>query len=283
MIAFLGMGLLGSNFARAALRRGEQVHVWNRSVARSRPLEADGARVFTDAAGAVRGASRVHIALSDDAAVEAVLAQAGPGFEPGAIIVDHTTTSPDGARARHERFSNRRPAFQHVPVFMGPQNALDSTGIMLISGDLEQVERLRPELEKMTGKLVYLGPEPERAAKFKLLGNLFLMFMTAGVGDMLSLGKALGIEAQDAAKLFDMFNPALTMPARVARILTPGVVPSWELQMARKDARLMLEAADAAAVPLSILPSIAAVMDSFIARGCAHDDWTVIARKALGT
>jgi len=282
MIAFLGTGLLGSNFARAALRRGEQVQVWNRSIERARPLEAEGARVFAQAADAVRGASRVHIALSDDAAVEAVLAQALPGVEPSAIIVDHTTTSPSGARARYERFAGKRPAFQHAPVFMGPQNALEATGVMLISGAAAQVERLRPELAKMTGKLVELGPEPDRAAKFKLLGNLFLMFMTAGVGEVLSLAKALGIEAQDAAMLFDVFNPGATLPARVARILAPGANPSWELQMARKDARLMLEAADAGGVPLQVLPSIAAIMDSYIAAGAAHEDWTVIARSALG-
>jgi 3-hydroxyisobutyrate dehydrogenase len=281
MIAFLGMGLLGSNFARAALRRGEQVSVWNRTAARARALEADGVRVFTDPADAVRGASRVHIAVSDDAVVEAVLAQAEPGFEPGAIIIDHTTTSPDGARARYERFRGRPQAFQHAPVFMGPQNALEASGTMLISGDAAQVERLRPALEKMTGKLVYLGSEPERAAKFKLLGNLFLIFMTAGVGEMLSLGKALGVTAEDTVQLFDMFNPGLTLPARAARVLTANAAPSWELQMARKDARLMLEAADAAAVPLATLPSIAALMDRFIARGRAHDDWTVIARAAL--
>jgi 3-hydroxyisobutyrate dehydrogenase len=282
MIAFLGTGLLGSNFARAALRRGEQVSVWNRTAERARPLAADGARVCTDAADAVRGAQRVHIALSDDAAVESVLAQAARGFEPGAIIVDHTTTSPGGARARYERFRGTPQAFQHAPVFMGPQNALEATGAMLISGDPAQVQRLRPALEKMTGKLVDLGPEPDRAAKLKLLGNLFLMFMTAGVGEVLSLGKALGIDAHDAVKLFDVFNPGATLAARAARVLADDAPVSWELQMARKDARLMLEAADAAGVALAVLPSIAALMDGAIARGRAHDDWTVIARRALG-
>lgn len=282
MIAFLGTGLLGSNFARAALRRGEQVSVWNRTPERARPLAADGARVCTEAADAVRGASRVHIALSDDAAVDAVLAQAAPGLERGAIIVDHTTTSPGGARARYERFRGTPNAFQHAPVFMGPQNALEATGTMLISGDSAQLQRLRPELEKMTGKLVDLGPEPDRAAKLKLLGNLFLMFMTAGVGEVLSLGKALGIDAADAVKLFDVFNPGVTLPARAARVIAPHAAPSWELQMARKDARLMLEAADGAGEPLALLPGIAALMDAAIARGHAHDDWTVFARRALG-
>jgi 3-hydroxyisobutyrate dehydrogenase len=99
---------------------------------------------------------------------------------------------------------------------------------------------------------------------------------------VLSLGKALGIDAQDAVKLFDVFNPGVTLPARAARVITSHATPSWELQMARKDARLMAEAADAAGVPLAVLPSIAALMDAAIARGRAHEDWTVFARTALG-
>jgi 3-hydroxyisobutyrate dehydrogenase len=281
MIAFFGTGLLGSNFVRAALRRGEQVNVWNRSAQKGKALEAFGARAFTDAAEAARGASRIHLTLSDDDAVDAVLELARPGFGSGAVIVDHTTTSAVGARARARRFASGNPGFAHAPVFMGPQNALEATGVMLISGEPALVSRLRPELEKMTGKLVDFGPEPERAAAFKLLGNLFLMFTTAGVGETLALGKALGIAPEDAARLFDIFNPGLTLPARVARVLAADTAPpSWELQMARKDARLMLEAAEQAAVPLSVLASIASVMDGFIAAGHAHADWTVIASAA---
>ncbi|MBD0288676.1 MAG: NAD(P)-dependent oxidoreductase, partial [Flavisolibacter sp.] len=33
MKAFLGMGLLGSNFVRAMLQKGEEVQVWNRTAA----------------------------------------------------------------------------------------------------------------------------------------------------------------------------------------------------------------------------------------------------------
>jgi 3-hydroxyisobutyrate dehydrogenase len=35
-------------------------------------------------------------------------------------------------------------------------------------------------------------------------------------------------------------------------------------------------------VPLAVLPAIAAEMDRWIARGHAGDDWTVIAKDALG-
>jgi 3-hydroxyisobutyrate dehydrogenase len=282
MIAFFGMGLLGSNFVRAARARGESVHVWNRSPGKARALEELGAEAFDDPAAAARGALRVHLTLSDDAAVDDVLARALPGLAPGAIVVDHTTTSPAGTRARAERLAAQQVEFLHAPVFMGPQNAREQTGVMLASGDRTRFERLRPELEKMTGKLVFLGEDPGQAASFKLLGNLFLMFVTAGLAETLTLGKALGVPAEEAVKLFDVFNPGLTLPARIARVLGANFSqPSWELQMARKDARLMLEAARENAESLAVLPSIAELMDRFIARGHAHDDWTVIAKDAL--
>ena len=282
MIAFFGMGLLGSNFVRAYRRRGEEVHVWNRTAARARALEADGATAFDDPAEAARGAERIHVTLSDDAAVDEVLERARPGFAPGVVIVDHTTTSPTGTRARAERWNERGVAFQHAPVFMGPQNALEGSGLILVSGDAARVERLRPALEKMTGKLVYFGPEPERAASFKLFGNLFLMFMTAGVSEVLMLAKALDVKPEDTAALFEAFNPAVTVGARLKRMLDGNFSsPSWELAMARKDARLMLEEGERHGVPLPMLPAIAATMDRFIDRGHAHDDWTVIAKDAL--
>jgi 3-hydroxyisobutyrate dehydrogenase len=134
----------------------------------------------------------------------------------------------------------------------------------------------------MTGKLVYLGPEPERAASFKLFGNLFLMFMTAGVAEVLTLAKALDVKPEEAGALFEVFNPAVLLGARVQRILGGDFAnASWELSMARKDARLMLEEGERHGVPLPMLPAIAATMDRFIERGHGHDDWTVIAKDAL--
>jgi len=282
MIAFFGMGLLGSNFVRALRRRGEEVQVWNRTAARARALEAEGARALDDPAAAARGAARIHLTLSDDAAVDDVLERARPGFTAGVVIVDHTTTSATGTAARAHRWADRGVAFQHAPVFMAPQHALESTGIMLASGDRARFDALQPELARMTGKLVYLGPEPERAAGFKLLGNLFLMHMTTGITEMFGLGKALGIPAPEAAKLFDVFNPAPLLPSRVKRVLEADFAhPSWELAMARKDARLMIEEAERGHHPLHVMPAIAELMDRYLARGHAHDDWTVIGKDAL--
>lgn len=282
MLAFLGMGLLGSNFVRALRKRGEQVQVWNRSAEKAQALAEVGAVPITDPAHAVRGASRIHVTLSDDAAVDEVLERARPGFTKDVIVVDHTTTSPAGTRARAERWAKHGVAFQHAPVFMAPVNALESTGVMLASGPRERFDQLSPALSKMTGKLVYLGSEPDRAAAFKLLGNSYLMFITAGFADFFRLAKGMGIPTQEAATLFQHFNPGVTLPGRLARVLeAQWDKPSWELAMARKDARLMLEAAEQGGQPLQILPSIAKLMDEYIARGHSRDDWTVVTKDSL--
>jgi 3-hydroxyisobutyrate dehydrogenase len=211
-----------------------------------------------------------------------VLDQLGAAAKPGLVLIDHTTTSVEGSRARRARLEAQGLVFQHAPVFMGPQNALEGTGTMLASGDREQVEQLRPTLERMTGKLIYLGPKPEQAAALKLLGNLYLMFITTGVSEVLTLAKAMHVEPPQALELFRFFNPGANLEPRLARILGAHFEqPSWELAMARKDARLMLEEAERAGTDLSVLPAIAATMDRFIARGFAHHDWTVIAKDAL--
>lgn len=282
MIAFFGMGMLGSGFTRALRRRGEDIQVWNRTHTKAQALEADGARAFALPADAARGAERIHLSLSDDAAVDDVLERAKEGFAPGVVIVDHTTTSASGTAARAKRWEERGVAFLHAPVFMGPQNALESTGLMLTSGDPARVEALSPALAAMTGKLSNLGPRPEAAAAFKLMGNLFLMFLTTGLSDMLSLAKAMGVSPGDASKLFDMFNPGATIGTRMKRITDANFGDaSWELSMARKDARIMMEEAALADVPLAVLPAIAARMDQVIAAGHGSDDWTVLAKDAL--
>ncbi|HSO33716.1 MAG TPA: NAD(P)-dependent oxidoreductase [Labilithrix sp.] len=282
MIAFFGMGMLGSGFVRALRRRGEDVQVWNRTPAKAKALEADGAKAFSSPAEAARGAARIHLSLSDDAAVDDVLERALPGFAPGVVIVDHTTTSASGTAARAARWAERGITFVHAPVFMGPQNALESTGLMLVSGAPALVEPLKPALAAMTGKLEDLGPRPDAAAAFKLLGNLFLMFLTTGLADLLGLAKAMDVSPADASKLFDMFNPGASIGARMKRMLDGKFSEaSWELSMARKDARLMLEEADRKQIPLAVLPAIAARMDAVIAQGHGHDDWTVLAKDSL--
>jgi 3-hydroxyisobutyrate dehydrogenase len=276
MIAILGTGLLGSGFARALRKKGETVHVWNRTFARAKALEAEGCVAFADAAEAVKGASRVHVIVSDDHAVDSVLELAK--LERGARVYDHTTTSTAGSKARTARWRERGVTYLHAPVFMGPQNAAEGTGLMLVSGDRQVVGEAAPVLSAMTGKLVDLGDEPGRAAAFKLLGNLFLMALAAGFADMIALGKAMGIAPAEISTLFETFNPGVSVPARFKRMIAGDYDDvSWDLAMARKDARLM----EGEGATLVMLPGVIGLMETMLARGHGEQDWTVIASDLL--
>lgn len=282
MKAFLGMGLLGSNFVKALLKKGETVHVWNRTAAKATVLEADGAKAFGTAEEAVRNADIIHLTLKDDATVDEVLETASKGFKEGVVIIDHTTTSAAGAIQRVSAWKEKGFTYVHAPVFMGPPNALESTGYMLVSGDQTVIAKLQDELSKMTGKLLNFGSQDGKAAGIKLTGNLFLLSLTAGLSDALALAKAHGIEAGEILNLFNDWNPGAAVPNRLKK-LTEGKFdePSWELNMARKDAGLMISAAETAGVSLAIIPAIAAVMDQWISRGHGNDDWSVIAKDNL--
>jgi 3-hydroxyisobutyrate dehydrogenase len=165
---------------------------------------------------------------------------------------------------------------------MGPVNALESSGYMLVSGDQQVIEKITPWLSPMTGKLLNLGDRTGKAAGLKLIGNLFLLALTSGISDMLALGQAVGVEGSDILALFSEWNPGAQAPGRLKRVMAAQFDnPSWELQMARKDARLMMEEAANGDKELVMVPAVAKEMDRWLEKGYAHKDWTVIAADNL--
>ena len=280
--AFIGMGLLGSNFVKAMLQKDQQVNVWNRTASKAKALEKDGAKAFEDIKDAVKDADIIHVTLRDDDTVNEVLAKAEPALKKGAVIIDHTTTSSRGAIERTKSWKEKGFTYLHAPVFMGPKNALESTGYMLVSGDQSVIDKFESGLSAMTGKLINFGPTEGKAAGMKLTGNLFLISLTAGLSDALALAKAEGIPASDVSELFTIWNPASMIPARL-KTITAGDFshPSWELKMARKDAGLMMAAAKEGNAKLTVVPAVASLMDEWIEKGHGNDDWMIIAKDSL--
>jgi 3-hydroxyisobutyrate dehydrogenase len=228
-------------------------------------------------ADAVRGTNRIHLTLSDDAAVDDVLAKASAGFEPGAIIIDHTTTSAPGAAKRSAYWKEKGNPYIHAPVFMGPPNALEGSGTMMVSGDQNIIKMLEPELSRMTGKLWNLGERPDKAASIKLLGNLFHISITGGVSDMVTLAGTLGVSTSELGPLLELQNPTVIALGRLKKIASKTFEePSWELSMARKDARLMIEQVSSKNKSLVVVPAVAKRMDLWIEKGKGAKDWTIL-------
>lgn len=278
-VAFLGTGLLGSAMVEGMLRRGDAVTVWNRTASKARALESHGATVAASPGEAVAGADRVHMTLPDDAVVDQIVDGFLPRLRPGAVVVDHSTTAPGATRARLERMAKAGIKFIHAPVFMSPQMARDSVGFMLVSGPQAVVDAVHDALKPMTGEVWLLGEDPHRAAAYKLFGNSMLFVIAAGIADVFAMAKGIGLSPTEALEVFSKFQPGGIIKSRGAKMARGDFSASFELTMARKDIRLMIESAGSQ--PMAVLPGIAKKMDEAIAKGHGADDLGAIASEVI--
>lgn len=278
-IAFLGTGLLGGAFAEAAAKRGDTVTAWNRSPDKVHALAQFGVIAAASPAEAVRNAARVHIVLKDDAVVEEVLAAARAGLSPDAIIIDHTTTLPTLTAARAERLHAEGVKYLHCPVFMGPPAARNAQGTMMVAGPRALFESVKADLATMTGRLAYMGERTDVAAVNKLFGNAMIIGVTAVMADVLTMAQASDVSAEDAIKLLGFIDLNAIVAGRGVNMAKGNYNPSFELTMARKDVRLMLETAGDR--PMAVLPSVATRMDQLIAAGHGADDCCVLGIDAV--
>lgn len=283
-VAFLGTGLLGSGFVEGFLTRGVAIRVWNRTAARAAPLVERGATLAHSPAEAVAGVERVHLCLAEDTAVDSVIDALLPALAAGTPIIDHTTTSPAGTAARCARLDAAGVVYQHAPVFMGPANARDGSGIMLASGPKARFDALAEALTPMSGRVWWVGERPDLAACYKLFGNAMIIGMIGTLADVFTIAQGAGVSPEDVNTLFAAFNPAGIVTARGPRMARGKFSPaSFELVMARKDVRLMVETAaeSPTAAPLAVLPGIAARMDDLVAAGFGQADLGVLAHDAV--
>jgi len=278
-IAFLGTGLLGAAFAQAAAQRGDSVTAWNRSPHKVQALAQFGVKAAATAADAVRGASRVHLVLKDDAVVDAVIAAARDGLAPDAIVFDHSTTLPVSTAERLHRLNSQGIKYLHCPVFMGPAAARNAQGWMMAAGPKPLFDSASAALAAMTGRLQYMGERADLAAVNKLFGNAMIIGMSAVVADVLTLAQACGVPAQDAITLLGALDLNAMVAGRGANMAKGDFTPSFELAMASKDVQLMLETAGER--PMAVLPGIKARMETLIAAGHGAQDASVLGIDAV--
>ncbi len=276
-VAFYGTGMLGSAMIRAMLRRGLDVHVWNRTTEKARPLEEHGAKLFTDPAQAANGAQRVHCCLNDDASVDAVLDAAIPGIASDAPIVDHTTVSPQRVVERVQRLAAADRQLLHAPVFMGPPMALESTGVMLASGDHALFARVEPALREMCSDLRYFGARPDLAAIYKLMGNAMILAVVGGINDIFRIAEQQNVSREEAYRLFDFYDPTGQIHGRGKRMSAGEFDPLWSVDMAHKDAVLMQGAAHHERLP--VIDAMEGLMRNVSDRGLGDRDLAAVAAR----
>ena len=106
-----------------------------------------------------------------------------------------------------------------------------------------------------------------------------LLVIAGGIADVFAMAKGVGITPADALTVFSKFQPGGIIKSRGEKMARGDFSASFELTMARKDLRLMIEAAGAQ--PLTVLPGLATKMDAAIANGHGQDDLGAIAAEIV--
>lgn len=279
-IGFAGLGNMGSGIARNLLKAGHEVHVYNRTASRAEELAREGAQVATLAEAAATGT--VFTMLADDHALEqCVSGDSGilTNLPRGGLHISLSTISVALSRRLAEEHRRHGQDYVSAPVFGRPQAAASAHLVVVAAGPADAVERARPMLEAMGRKLFILGIDAPQANVLKLAGNFLIASMLEALSEAFALARKAGIEP---LKYLEIMNTLYQSPIyeNYGRIIAEERFEpaGFKMLLGLKDVRLVLEAGEAAAVPMPLASLVRDHMLSGVARGMGEIDWGAIAR-----
>lgn len=244
---------MGQGMAHNLLRAGYPLHVWNRTPERMAPLLAAGANPSHSPADMAAHCDIIFICVSDTPDVVAVtLGEAGliHGLRPGAVIVDHSTISPQVTRDLGQQVAALGATWLDAPISGGSEGAARGTLSIMLGGEPDAVARVRPYLQAMGQTITHVGPLGA-GQMAKLVNQILIVNTMQGIAEALLLAQAGGLAldktleavAGGAAGSWMLNNRA---PQVIRRDWRPGFM----IDLQTKDLRLALEAADQLGVPL---------------------------------
>jgi 3-hydroxyisobutyrate dehydrogenase-like beta-hydroxyacid dehydrogenase len=284
-VTFIGLGNMGAPMARNLIRAGHSLTVYNRTRTRAEPLQAAGARIAATPADAARAAETLITMLADDQAVEEILFAPGRALEalhPGGVHISMSTISMALSDRLTDAHRDRQQHLIAAPVFGRPDAAAAAKLFIVAAGPPDQIQRCRPLFDALGQKTFPMGEHPPLATVVKLAGNFLITAALESLAEAMALVRKSGVDAQT---FLDFLTGSL-FAAPVYRTYGSLVAADrfepagFKLPLGFKDNRLLLAAAEEAAVPL---PLASLVHDRFVAalaQGFAESDWSVIARLA---
>lgn len=252
-VAVLGTGIMGAAMARNLCAAGLDVRVWNRTVAKAEPLAEAGARVAPSPSEAVQDADVVLTMLHDGPATAETMRAAAPGLRPGAVWMQSSTTGPGEVPPLAELAREHGLAFLDAPVLGTRQPAEAGRLLVLASAPASARTAVEPVLDAVGSRTVWVGEEPGAATRLKLVCNSWVLAVTHGVAETLSLAEGLGVDPQlflDAVEGGPLDMGYLRAKAEVIR--SGEFAPSFAVGTAEKDARLIVQAAEEAGVRMDV-------------------------------
>lgn len=203
-IAFLGLGNMGGPMAANLVAAGHVVRGFDPVASSREAAEAKGANTFDSGAEAVADADVVITSLPNGDIVKRCYAEVLPAAKNGALFVDTSTISVDDARQINADAT--AAGFEQIdaPVSGGIKGATAGTLAFMVGGSEAAVERARPILDPMAGKVIHCGASGAGQAA-KLCNNMVLAVQQIAIGEAFVLAEKLGLSAQS---LFDVITGA---------------------------------------------------------------------------
>lgn len=239
-IAFLGLGAIGAPMARHLAGADTPLTVWNRTTARAQAFAAEtGARSAATPADAVAGADVVITCLPTSRDVASIL-DGNDGIlatmRAGTVLVDCTSGDPATSRETAARFAERNIAFLDAPVSGGVAGAVAGKLTVMVGGDEAVLERVKPVLEKFSGRIVHCGTVGSGDA-LKAVNNALLAMHIWGTAEGLVALEKMGVRSDVA---LDVINASsgrsnASMNLFPERVLTRAFPRTFRLALLDKD------------------------------------------------
>lgn len=276
-VAFLGLGNMGAPMAANLVAAKHAVRGFDPVPAALAAAVADGVTGFGSASDAVTGADVVITMLPNGDLVKRCYAEVLPSARPGALFIDSSTISVNDAREVHAQAESQGVVQLDAPVSGGVKGAVAGTLAFMVGGDEEVVQRARPVLEPMAGKIIHCGGAGAGQAA-KVCNNMVLAVQQIAIGEAFVLAEKLGLSAQS---LFDVITGATGNCWAVhTNCPVPGPVPTspanhafkpgFATALMNKDLGLAMDAVSSTGSAAPLGKHAAEIYAEFVASDVSH-------------
>ncbi len=278
-IAVLGTGIMGAAMARNLLAAGMEVRAWNRTREKAEPLADDGAKVADSPAEAAEGADFMLTMLADaDTVAEAIAGEEGAlsALPNDGVWLQMSTVGEEG----HERLAGIADEYDvtyvDAPVLGTKEPAEQGQLIVLASGPEEVQERCQPIFDAVGSQTFWLGPAGA-GSRLKLVTNTWIVGILGVLSETISLARALDVDPAQFLEVIEGGPLGLPYAQMKGQMMIEEEFPtSFSANLARKDANLVLEAAEPRGLRLPLTEATGARFDEAINAGYGEEDMAAV-------
>jgi 3-hydroxyisobutyrate dehydrogenase-like beta-hydroxyacid dehydrogenase len=272
---------MGAGVAARLLGAGYELSVWNRSAGKAEPLLAAGA-AWADSPRALAERSDVVLTMLTEASAVDAVASGDDGLlaalGPGKTWLDLSTIAPDESRALAARAAETGATMLDAPV-SGSVATLEAGQMsVMVGGDRDAFERVRPLLEAIGPKVTYLGPNGS-ALLMKMAINVSLVVQGMSFCESIAMAEKAGIDREAAVDALLKSVIASPMLAYRGPMILEGRMPETpfaNVALQQKDQLLGLRLARELGTPLPFAALANEFLTACRAAGLADREWIAV-------